>query len=308
MSNHHKGQHVVPKCYLKYFSFGKQENPHAYVYDKVAGKPYPTSLSKICIVDDIYTPSDDSETCANLTIDERRKYYEVNYLKRKVEDYYSPCLESIISKLSINEGLTVREKIELSHFIAIQFLRQPNVKSISQFFNNGLFSDFSIANHVIEHVNDKESSLTTYTDDKAEAHYKNAYGNEGTINILTCLFGCARWEIIHSPRCIYTSDNPVLAMPRRFEIHDRTVIFGKELEMFVFPITCDYLLTIEINPKASFERNNVCVIRESMEGELLRYNLLQYICSKQYTVSVDIFENNYEFINKIPKGYTIWIN
>ena len=113
---------------------------------------------------------------------------------------------------------------------------------------------------------------------------------------------------IHCPRCVYTSDNPVLTMPRRFEIHNKTVICGKEMEMFVFPITCDYLLTIEINPDASFERNNACVIRESTENEILRYNLLQYICSKRYTVSIDNFEHDYEFINKIPKEYTIWIN
>ncbi len=307
-ANHHKGQHVVPRCYLKYFSFDKQENPHAYVYDKVAGKPYPTSLSKICVEEDIYTPSEKSETGANLTIDDRRKCYEVNYLKKEVEDKYSPRLEYIISKLSINERLTVREKMDLSHFIAIQFLRQPNVKTISQYFNTGLFSDFSVAKHVIEQVNDKDFSLASFTDDKAEAHYKNAYGNKGTINILTCLFGCARWEFLHCPHCVYTSDNPVLAMPRRFEIHNRTVICGEELEMFVFPITCDYLLTIEINPNASFERNNACVIRESTKDEILRYNLLQYICSKRYTVSIDNVENDYEFINKIPKEYTIWKN
>ena len=88
MSNHHKGQHIVPRCYLKYFSFDKQENPHVYVYDKVAGKPYPTSLSKICVEEDIYTPSENSETGANLTLDERRKCYEVNYLKKEVEDKY----------------------------------------------------------------------------------------------------------------------------------------------------------------------------------------------------------------------------
>ena len=300
MSNAHTNQHFVPKCYLKGFSFGKDDNPKVYVYDKMASKAYITPTKKICFEPDLYTIENEQ-----LNEDERRIYYEVNYLKKEVEDKYGPCLEYIISKLSINERLTVREKMDLSHFIAIQFLRQPNVKTISQYFNTGLFSDFNVARHVIEHVNEKDVSLATYTEDKAEAHYKNAYGNEGTINMLTCLFGCARWDFIHCPRCVYTSDNPVLTMPRRFEIHNKTVICGKEMEMFVFPITCDYLLTIEINPDASFERNNACVIRESTENEILRYNLLQYICSKRYTVSIDNFEHDYEFINKIPKEYTI---
>lgn len=303
MSNAHINQHFVPKCYLRGFSFGKDDNPKVYVYDKMASKAYITPTKNICFEPDLYTIEN-----AQLNEDERRNYFEVNYLKKEIEDNYGPCLKYILSKLSINERLTVKDKMDLSHFIAIQSLRQPNIKTISQYFNTGIFSDFSEARYVIEHVDDQDVSLTTYTDDKAEAHYKNAYGNEGTINILTCLFGCARWEIIHCPRCIYTSDNPVLTMPRKFEIHNRTVICGKEMEMFVFPITCDYLLTIEINPDASFERNNACVIRESKVGEILRYNLLQYICSKRYTVSVNNIENDYEFINRIPKEYTIWIN
>lgn len=303
MSCEHTNQHFVPRCYLRGFSFGKKKNPMVYVYDKLASKSYVTPINDICYEEDLYTIKD-----THLSEEERKMYYEVNYLKKEVEDSYGPCLKDTVSKLSENNTLTVPEKIELAHYIAIQFLRQPNVKTISQYFNAGVFSDFSVARHVIEHINDKDVSLTTYSNDKAEAHYKNAYGNEGTINILTCLFGCARWELIHCPHCVYTSDNPVLAMPRIFEIHNRTVICGKEMEMFVFPISCNYLLTIEVNPNASFERNNSCVIRESKEGELLRYNLLQYICSKRYTVSVDNIENDYEFINRMPKEYTIWTN
>ena len=303
MSNAHTNQHFVPKCYLKGFSFGKDENPQVYVYDKKISKTYITSIRKICFEPDLYTIED-----AQLNEDERRRCYEVNYLKKEVEDNYGPCLKNILSKLSINERLTVKDKMDLSHFIAIQFLRQPNVKTISQYFSKGIFSDFSESRHVIEHVDDQDISFTTYTDDKAEAHYKNAYGNEGTISILNCLFGCARWEIIHCPRCVYTSDNPVLAMPSKFEIHNETVICSNEMETFVFPITCDYLLTIEINPDASFERNNACVIRDSKEDEILRYNLLQYVCCNRYTVSVENIENDYEFINKIPKEYTIWTN
>lgn len=105
MSNAHINQHFVPKCYLRGFSFGKDDNPKVYVYDKMASKAYITPTKNICFEPDLYTIED-----AQLNEDERRNYYEVNYLKKEVEDKYGPCLEYIISKLSINERLTVREK------------------------------------------------------------------------------------------------------------------------------------------------------------------------------------------------------
>ena len=48
MSNAHTNQHYVPKCYLKGFSFGKDDNPKVYVYDKMASKAYITPTKKIC--------------------------------------------------------------------------------------------------------------------------------------------------------------------------------------------------------------------------------------------------------------------
>ena len=115
MSSEYTNQHFVPKCYLRGFSFGKKENPMVYVYDKQISKPYVTPIKKICYEEDLYTIKD-----TQLSEEERKRYYEVYYLKREVEDRYGPCLEDTISKLSKNKTLTVPEKIELAHYIAIQ--------------------------------------------------------------------------------------------------------------------------------------------------------------------------------------------
>jgi len=158
MSSEYTNQHYVPRCYLRGFSFGKKENPMVYVYDKKISKPYVTPIKKICYEEDLYTIKD-----TQLSEKERKRHYEVNYLKKEVEDYYGPCLEDTVSKLSENNTLTVQEKIELAHFIAIQFLRQPNVKTISQYFNAGVFSDFSVARHVIEHMVHLRILLISYS-------------------------------------------------------------------------------------------------------------------------------------------------
>ena len=117
MSSAHTNQHFVPRCYLRGFSFGKKKNPMVYVYDKLASKSYATPIHDICSEEDLYTIND-----AQLSEEERRKYYEVNYLKKEVEDSYGPCLKDTIIKLSKNKTLTVPEKIELAHYIAIQYL------------------------------------------------------------------------------------------------------------------------------------------------------------------------------------------
>lgn len=295
MSSAHTNQHFVPRCYLRGFSFGKKKNPMVYVYDKLASKSYATPIHDICSEEDLYTIND-----AQLSEEERRKYYEVNYLKKEVEDSYGPCLKDTIIKLSKNKTLTVPEKIELAHYIAIQYLRLPIMKSLCSHIQNGLFSDIDRAKALISEFGKDNPHITRYYYDDSKAHFINGYGNEGTINNLTCLFGLARWDVIYSPNNIFTSDNPLFVIPQKFEIYNDKIVLNKQLEKFLFPISKDYLLAIEIDPDASFYQNNLCIVKEVSEIELLRYNLFQLLFCRRFVVkNIPFNEKELEYIRLI---------
>ena len=155
-----------------------------------------------------------------------------------------------------------------------------------------------------EYEKDNPHIIKYYYDD-SKAHFTNGYGNEGTINNLTCLFGLARWDIIYSPNNIFTSDYPVFVTPQKFEIYNDKIVLNKEFDNFLFPISKDYILTIDINPDASFYQNNLCIVKEATENELLRYNLFQYIYSKRYVISNTTFGKEMEYINIMQKHKTI---
>ncbi len=300
MSNAHTNQHFVPKCYLKGFSFGKDENPKVYVYDKMASKAYIISTAKICFEPDLYTIED-----AQLNEDERRNYYEVKYLKKEVEDYFGPCIDDTISKLSKDRTLSVKDKIELSHHIAIQYLRHPYIKPFCPYLKNGLFSNIQESKEMINGFENHSNGLSAYSSDDSKAHFTNAYGNEGSINQLTCLFGLSKWTVLYSPSCIKTSDNPVLVVPEKLEIHTDKVIMNKITRNFIFPINNDYLITIDINPDTSFDENNKCIVREATDTELLRYNIFQYLFAHRYVISNTAFNREIQYINIIQKHKTI---
>lgn len=291
MSDNYTNQHTVPKCYLRGFAFGKKKNPHVYVYDRIPAKQRVAATKDICYEPDIYTISDFPEEGVSLSEEERKQYYETNYLKKEVEDHFGPCLEDTVSKLTEKRTLTVQEKIELSHYIAIQYLRHPVIKPLCSHIQNGLFSDIDRAKALISEYEKEKPHVMRYYFDDAQAHFNNGYGNVGTINILTCLFGLARWDVLYSPNNICTSDNPVLAIPNKFEIHTNKVVLDKKPDKYVFPISKDYLLTIEIDPDASYYQNNLCIVREASEMELLRYNLFQFLFCQRYVVKQIPFNN-----------------
>jgi hypothetical protein len=301
MSSEYTNQHFVPRCYLRGFSFGKKKNPMVYVYDKLASKSYTTPIHDICCEEDLYTIND-----TQLSEEDRKKYFEVNYLKKEVEDSYGPCLEDIVSKLSEKNTLTVPEKVELAHYIAIQYLRLPIIKSLCSHIQNGLFSDIDKAKALISEYEKDNPHVMRYYYDDSKAHYTNGYGNEGTINNLTCLFGLARWDVIYSPNNIFTSDYPVFVIPQKFEIYNDKIVLNKKFEKFLFPISKDYLLTIEIDPDASYYQNNLCIVKEASEMELLRYNLFQFLFCRRFVIkNVPFDEKELEYIRVIQNNNII---
>lgn len=300
MSENYTNQHTVPRCYLRRFAFGKEKNPQVYVYDKIASKQRVAAIKDICCEHDFYTLSEFSEGGMSLSEIERKQYYETNYLKNQVEDSYGPCLEDTISKLEANKTLTVKEKMDLSHYIAIQYLRLPVIKSLCSHIQNGLFSDIDKAKALINEYEKERPHVMRYYFDDAQAHFNNGYGNVGTINNLTCLYGLARWEVLYSPNNICTSDYPIFAVPSKFDVNNDNVVLNKDLVNFVFPISKDYLLTIEINPDASYYRCNSCIVNEVSEIDVLRYNVFQFLFCQRYVIKYDQFnEEELKYIEAI---------
>lgn len=306
MNSKYTNQHTVPRCYLRQFSFGKEKNPKVYVYDKIPHKPRVAPIKDICCEPDIYTLSKLSEEGANMNEEERKKKYEVDYLKKQVEDYFGPCLEYTVSKLEENKTLTIKEKMDLSHFIAIQYLRHPIIKPFCSHIQNGLFSDIDRTKALISEYEKDNPHVMNYYYDDAQAHFNNGYGNVGTINQLTCLFGLARWDVLYSTNNICTSDNPVLVIPNKFEIHTNKVVLGKKTHEFLFPISKDYLLTVEIDPDASFYQNNLCIVRDASEMDLLRYNLFQFLYCQRYVIKHTPLDNQeLKYITTIQNTNTL---
>ena len=101
MSDNYTNQHTVPKCYLRRFAFGKNRNPHVYVYDKTPAKQRIAATKDICYEQDIYTLSEFSEEGMSISEEERKQYYETNYLKNQVEDLFQYGLMKKIIKVFI---------------------------------------------------------------------------------------------------------------------------------------------------------------------------------------------------------------
>ena len=174
------------------------------------------------------------------------------------------------------------------------------MKSLCSHIQNGLFSDIDRAKALISEFGKDNPHITRYYYDDSKAHFINGYGNEGTINNLTCLFGLARWDVIYSPNNIFTSDNPLFVIPQKFEIYNDKIVLNKQLEKFLFPISKDYLLAIEIDPDASFYQNNLCIVKEVSEIELLRYNLFQLLFCRRFVVkNIPFDEKELEYIRLI---------
>ena len=301
MTNEHTNQHTVPKCYLRFFAFGKERNPKVYVYDKIPPKFRIAPIKDICYEPEIYTVSNLSTEGADMSDDERKKYYEVEYLKKQVEDSYGPCIKDTVSKLIQNKALSVKEKVELAHYMAIQYLRLPVIKPLCTHLQEGVFLNVNRTKEIIEEFEkNSDPNLRRYYNDDAQAHFKNGYGNEGVINTLTCLFGLSKWEVLNSPDNIITSDFPIFVVPKLVEVRARRIFMNKIFEKYVFPISKDYLLTIDINPEASFEQNNLCIIKEATKEELLKFNILQcYFCKRYAIKHIPFSDTEIDYINKI---------
>ena len=177
----------------------------------------------------------------------------------------------------------------MAHYIAIQYLRLPVIKSLCSHIQNGLFSDIDKAKALISEYEKDNPHVMRYYYDDSKAHFINGYGNEGTINNLTCLFGLASWDVIYSPNNIFTSDYPVFVIPQKFEVYDK-----------------DYLLTIEIDPDASYYQNNLCIVREASEMELLRYNMFQFLFCQRYIIKhVPFDDQELKYITAIQNTNTL---
>lgn len=116
-------EHYVPKMYLKRFINAKTKKLS--VYNKNTNKFFTSLPQNICFENDLYECKDAEGIYINPN--------KIENIISMYERQFDPILENIIKKIEKAESyhsliLTTEEKKQLSHFLALQYLRHPIAK------------------------------------------------------------------------------------------------------------------------------------------------------------------------------------
>lgn len=137
-----KKQHYVPQFYLKKFSDNRKS---VWAYDKVLGKVIQPSISNICCEKDLYTISDNMVRKSASDGNKINKYsFEKDFFANALEQNYSrywdllddmakQCIETDEFQMPLPD----EDKIKIAYYIAVQFLRLPQIKK----FDVDIFND-----------------------------------------------------------------------------------------------------------------------------------------------------------------------
>lgn len=129
MQNNTEDQHFVPVCYLRNFcpdSEQKKKNPRVWAYDKFSKTSKFRGAKSICYSNKLYSINSTSESLITNNISDKETIFESHYL-HDFEQEYSPKLREAIDSLK-QRKMGGQQKMDISTFIAIQFLRDPLLK------------------------------------------------------------------------------------------------------------------------------------------------------------------------------------
>ena len=277
MQNLTKDQHIVPVCYLKNFC-GESErgkrDPKVWCYDKFSRRSNFKGVKSICYSNKMYSIKSTSEHIIDKSIDDKETIFESHYL-HDLEQEYSFLLKDVIDCINQHK-FGGEQKLKLSKFITIQYLRDPIVKGLCGQDEEVFYSLTTEYQRLVE-------EHPEIKDDPSMMHFMYAYGNKDLITVMTKAMATSVWTFFYDKNAgFYTSDNPLcLASEKSSD--------GKRIDHILFPISKNILLQIT----KGVQIDEILYVGDTPQWKVDSFNFVQVYYAKKYVVSSkDSFATN----------------
>lgn len=295
MQNNTGNQHFVPVCYLKNFSPEseyRKKNPKVWAYDKFSNISKFIGVKSICFSHKLYSINSTSESLITNDITDKETIFESHYL-HDFEQEYSPKLKNAIVSIK-NRKFGGENKMDISVFIALQYLRDPILKYLCDSIA-GL--PYLALPHEYKLLSD---NIPEFLNDPSMRHFMYAYGNREAISTLTRSLALSEWTIHYNDNDVFfTSDNPVcLAEDKKMNSQDNRNI-DKKLNI-LFPLSKNILLQI----RQGIQIDSVFFIDNTPQWQIDNFNFVQAFFAKKYIVSpTDTFTSIISRLNEFPRTW-----
>lgn len=293
MQNNTVDQHFVPVCYLRNFSPESERhksNPKVWAYDKFSKSSKFRGAKSICFSKKLYSINTISESIITNKIEDKETIFESHYL-HDFESEYSIKLNEAISSIE-QRKFGGQQKLDVSAFIAIQYLRDPILKFLCA-------EDEDIPYLTLPEEYQKLSNNSPeLLNDPSMRHFMFAYGNKIAISTMIRSLAVSEWTIHYSIEdAFFTSDNPVcLAQDKPSSLNTKGDSSKPTLSI-LFPLSKNILLQI----KQGLQIDNVYFIEDTPQAQIDSFNFIQAYFAKKYIVSTtDSFESIKTKLKNIP--------
>ncbi len=276
IQNNTHNQHFVPVCYLKNFSPIEEQNkknPKVWVYDKVSDSSNFVGVKRVCYSEKLYSINSHTESIITNDIKDKETIFESHYL-HEFEQEYSKKINNAISLIK-ERKFGGENKMDLSLFIAIQYLRDPIIKLLLD--GNEKIPYLSLPNEYKLLCNRSPELLN----DSSMRHFMHGYGNRDAITTLTRSLATSVWTIHYNPNDVfYTSDNPVCLAQDKPSNKSNNDKIGKTLHI-IFPVLKNVLLQIT----QGLQINEIYFIDNTPQWQIDSFNFIQAHFAKKYVIS-----------------------
>ena len=229
-----KKGHYVPQSYLKRFTFDK-EKAHLYVFDKVALRQFPSSISDVAQGEYFYDLPEEDAIKNNFDPQLMEKAFSV------IESDFITALDSVIRRVEKGYPNVFRLelKAKLAYYIGLQHYRTNEFRQV--------------ATELVEKICEANLLKTTGIEHevKANPEFVNLSHNKF---IASCEFKESVTKILlkhlwivgvnNSKIPLYTSDNPVMVRPYVEDPAMSHTSFESEGIEISFPIRPKYVLIL----------------------------------------------------------------
>jgi len=293
MQNNTEDQHFVPVCYLRNFSPESEKHkksPRVWAYDKFSKSSKFRGAKSICYSKKLYSINNISESLITNNIEDKETVFESHYL-HDFENEYSIKLNKAIASIQ-QRKFEGQQKLDVSAFIVIQYLRDPIIKFLCVGDEEIPFLSLP------EEYKNLSNNSPELLKDPSMRHFMYAYGNKNAVSTLIRSLAVSEWTIHYSDKDVFfTSDNPVcLAQDKPSALNSNGISNAPTLSI-LFPLSKNILLQI----KQGRQINSVFFIDNTPQTHIDSFNFVQAFFAKKYVVSTtDSFASIKEKLDNIP--------
>lgn len=247
-------QHFIPVCYLKGFSSNEK---NLFVYDKTRNKSFSSSIKKTGFKDNFYTISK-KFVKEDFRSEFDSEFFETQFFAENIEKSYGLELKTIKRKAALwlsnnneNEVLTETEKRLFAGSLAIQFLRLPEIRAkFYKAHQEGEVKRLEIIKTFLISENPELRVAAENIQIRNDPEYGSVvhswlYSNKDLVDRLANVLSKKAWAfIVSTENQLYSSDNPIVIIPR---LKNESYILeglGMKGAQIIFPITGNILLSM----------------------------------------------------------------